>query len=645
MNHGPPAGGMSRDLLAIAASALAVLWSLEQIYVAAFTVAPTMIERPMHVVFALAIAFAMHPFGGGTRPASWSRLDAASRWLMVVATGGIGVHYLMSYQRLSNRIPYLDGLLDLDLVVGIALIALVLEAARRSAGLGLTVVTIAFIAYAFAGPWMPGALRHSGISLEEFIDLQAMSSQGIFGVPVGVSSGYVFYFILLAAFLEISGGGRLFIDFAMSAVGRFRGGSAKAAVVASSLFGTITGSAVANVSAVGVFTIPLMKRTGYSPSFAGAVEALASTGGQIMPPVMGAGAFILAQMVGKPYAEIALAAVIPAVLFYVSAYFMVDLQARKSGIGRLAAHQRPKLKDCLPRIHLVLPLLYLVGSIVLARPLIQATLESIALTVVLSFVHRAGWMTPTKVLRALATGGRGAVAVAVPCAAAGIIVGVTVQSGLGLKFSSLVVALAGSNLYVGLILVMIGCIVMGMGLPTTSAYILAAVLMVPALIELGANEIAAHLFVFYFACISMITPPVALAAYAAAGIAGARSDTTGWVAAKIGIAAYLVPFAFVLGPALVLQGPWQQILTGTATAALGVYALAGATIGHLRLPCRTWERVVLAAAAVALIVPVLWLSALGMLAFAIVVVVQRFRQSGDGPEAFEQQNQTLKEET
>lgn len=617
-------GDRAASALAWTGSVLAALWSLEQIYVAVLAVTPAMVERPLHVVLALAVAYAILPWRGRALEGGSSPWDHAVRWSLVAASLAVGAYYLLSYVRLSERIPYVDPLTVADFAVGAILIALLLEATRRAVGWGLALVTVVFVAYDFLGPWMPGALHHSGIALGEFLDLQTMSTQGVFGVPVGVSSGYVYYFILIAAFLEASGGGRLFIDFAVAAVGRLRGGGAKAAVVASSLFGMITGSAVANVSAVGIFTIPLMKRTGYSASFAGAVEALASTGGQIMPPVMGAGAFILAQMVGKPYAEIALAAVIPALLFYISAYFMVDLQARKTGIEAVPAEQMPNLKESLPRIHLLLPLVYLVVSIVAARPLIQAAVESICLTIAVSYMRRATWMTPSNILRALAAGGRGAVAVAVPCASAGIIVGVTVQSGLGLKFSALIVSLAGQNLYAGLVLVMLGCIVMGMGLPTTSAYILAAVLMVPALVQLGANEVAAHLFVFYFACISMITPPVALAAYAAAGISGAPPGATGWTAAKIGVAAYLVPFAFVLGPALVLQGPWTEVLSGTLTALLGVYALAGATIGYLRRENRPWESVLLGFAAIALIVPILWISICGLLMLSVVMLVQRY---------------------
>jgi TRAP transporter 4TM/12TM fusion protein len=618
----------STSALAWIGSALAALWSVEQIYVAVLSVTPTMIERPLHVVLALAVAYAILPWDGGSAGRESSPWDRAARWGLISISLAVGVYYLLSYARLSQRIPYVDALKPEDIAIGVALIVLLLEATRRAVGWPLTVVTLAFIGYDFLGPWMPGALRHNGIALGEFLDLQTMSTQGVFGVPVGVSSQYVYYFILVAAFLEASGGGRLFIDFAMAAVGNLRGGGAKAAVVASSLFGMITGSAVANVSAVGIFTIPLMKRTGYSAAFAGAVEALASTGGQIMPPVMGAGAFILAQIVGKSYTEVALAALIPALLFYLSAYFMVDLQARKTRIDAVPADQMPRLKESLPRVHLLLPLVYLVVSIIAGRGLIQAAVESICLTIAVSYMRRATWMKAADIFRALAAGGRAAVVVAVPCAAAGIIVGVTVQSGLGLKFSALIVSLAGHSLYAGLVLVMLGCIIMGMGLPTTSAYILGAVLMAPALVQLGANELAAHLFVFYFACISMITPPVAIAAYAAAGISGAPPGLTGWTAAKIGIAAYLVPFAFVLGPALVLQGPWTEVLSGTITASLGIYALAGATIGYLRRENRPWESALLAFAAVSLIVPIFWVSVCGLVMLAVVILVQRQEPAG-----------------
>jgi len=619
----------SWDSVLTLGSLFAIAWSLLQFYVGYDGTFPTMVVRPWHVTLAAAVAFASIPLSGseptGEKHRPFGALRPADRvlsTLLIVLSMTVGAYFAIHGERLELRTPFVDELNAMDLVVGSLVILLVLDATRRVTGTALPIVCIIFLIYNAAGPWMPGDLRHSGINFHDFIELQTMSTQGIFGVPVGVSSTYVFYFILFAAFMQVSGGGALFIDFALFATGRRRGGGAKAAVLGSSLFGMISGSAIANVTGSGIFTIPLMKRVGYSGTFAAAVEALASTGGQIMPPLMGAGAFIMAQMVGRQYSDIALAAAIPAILYFVSAYFMVDLQARKMGLRGLAESEIPRLKDSMKRGHLLLPIGYLVYGILDGYSLMTAALQSILLVVAISFLQRDTRFTLHKLLDALASGGRGAVAVALPCATAGMVVGVTVQSGLGLKFSGLIVSLAGGETYLALILVMVGCIIMGMGLPTTAAYILAAVLMVPALTDLGINELAAHMFVFYFACISMITPPVALASYAASAIAGAPMGATGWTAFKIGSAGYLVPYAFVFGPSLVLEGEWINTLVQFGTALLGVYALSGAVIGYLRRENRPWETVVLFVCALALIAPSSIAGTVGVLGLIVILWLQ-----------------------
>ena len=617
-------------------SLLAISWSLLQFYAGYDGTFPTMVLRPLHVTLAAAVVFAMFPLIARSKlREDASEEDKRPGWdrklglFLVLVCLAIGFYFVANRARYDLRIPFVDDLTLLDLVVGSVLILVVLEATRRVAGIALPALCVIFLLYNVIGPWIPGDLRHSGITLVDFIDLQSMSTQAIFGVPTGVSSSYVFYFILFAAFLEVSGGGALFIDFALATVGRRRGGGAKAAIVGSSLFGMISGSAVANVTGSGIFTIPLMKRIGYSSTFAGAVEALASTGGQLMPPLMGAGAFIMAQMLGRPYADIALAAAIPAVLYFMSAYFMVDFQARKEGLRGLSRDEMPDLRESVVRLQLLLPIIYLVYAVMTGFSLMTAALHSIILCIVVSYFRRATWFTLPMFLTALVRGGRNAVSVALPCAAAGIVVGVTVQSGLGLKFSGLIVTMASGQLYLGLVLVMLGCVLMGMGLPTTAAYILAAVLMVPALTQMGVNELAAHMFVFYFACVSMITPPVALASYAASAISGASMSATGWTAFRIGLAAYLVPYAFVFGPAMVLEGSWDQIVLVSMTAAVGIYCLAGGVIGYLRCKNQQWETVVLFVSAFALIWPNLYVSVIGALGLASVLLNQFRTQRRD----------------
>ena len=382
---------------------------------------------------------------------------------------------------------------------------------------------------------MPGLLAHRGLSLERFIDLQVLSPNGIFGLPIGVSAELVFYFILFGAFLERSGGGELFSDMAYSVTGRVRGGAAKASLVSSALYGTISGSAVANVVVDGMITIPLMKRSGFQPHFAAAVEAVASTGGQIMPPVMGAAAFILAQIVGVSYWQVAIAAAIPAFLYYVALFFAIDFESAKRGLVGLTKAELPDVKTGLKlRIHLIIPLALLVYYIIAGTIMpVTAVLRALAAVVIISFLRRATWMTPARILGALEKGAKESVSVAIPCAVAGIIIGVVINSGLGLKFTDIMLFLSGGYLPVTLILVMIAVIILGMGMPTSAAYLMAAILMAPALINLGVPTLAAHLFIFYFAVISMITPPVALASYAAASIGEADLWKTGIAGMKI----------------------------------------------------------------------------------------------------------------
>ncbi|QOR69365.1 TRAP transporter fused permease subunit [Ruania alkalisoli] len=628
---------------------LAIAWSVFQLYAAAAGAPHAMVFRPVHVAFGMALVFAIHPFRrsyrrrvsdhsdegetpSGRRAPGWA---TASDIVLTLASLAIGAYYVLNSQRISERVTFIDEVTAGDQIVAIALLVVVLEACRRVVGPSLSIVALIFLAYQLWGDQLAGVLRHRGLDFERFVDLQMLSPQGLFGVPVGVSADYVFYFILFAAFLEVSGGGKLFIDLALAVTGRARGGPAKAAMLGSALMGSINGSAVANVVGTGVFTIPLMKRTGYKAKFAAAVEALASTGGQVLPPVMGAGAFIMAQMLGWDYRAVALAALIPAVLYFVAGYFMVHKEAQREDLRPIGADERTPMAEVVRRIHLLLPLILLVALILSGRSLMSSAFLAIAAVVVINFLRRATWFTPAAILKALQIGAQRAVNVALPTAVAGIIVGVIVQTNLGLRFTELVLLLSGGYLVLALIITMIGSIVLGLGMPTTSAYIMAAVLLTPPLIELGLPPIAAHLFVFYFACMSMITPPVALAAFAAAGIAGSPLHQTGLTAFRISLAAYLIPFAFALSPALLLQdGPWRAVWFAT-TAALGVYALAAAVIGYQSRILSGWQRAVFFVLAIALIYPGEIVSAIAAAGLVVAVVLTRAsatRNPGDAVE-------------
>jgi TRAP transporter 4TM/12TM fusion protein len=602
---------------------VAILWSCFQIYAVLMGFMDPMILYPIHTAFALALGILAKPLSGKSRVLRG--LDV----LVVILLFGVGLYTILSFERISTRIPFVHELIHLDYIAGVILVVVLMEVCRRTVGNSLTVVAGVFILYAFGGGYIPGLLGHRGLSLQGFIDLQVLSNNGIYGLPVGVSAELVFYFILFGAFLERSGGGALFSDLGFFFTGKFRGGAAKMSVVSSALYGTISGSAVANVVVDGMFTIPMMKRSGFRGSFAAAVEAVASTGGQIMPPIMGAAAFILAQILGISYWKVALAAVIPALLYYVALYAAIDLKALQEGLRGLPRSELPDVRPGLKmRIHLLFPLILIVYYIIsFSVTPVTAAIRAIAAVFLVSFLRRATWMGPGKVLGALEKGAKEAVTVAVPCAVAGLIIGVVIYSGLGLKFTDLMISLSGGKLYLALILVMLAVIVLGMGMPTSAAYLVGAILLAPLLVKLGVNPLAAHMFIFYFAVISMITPPVALAAFAAAAISEADLWETGIQAFKIALPGFLIPYVLVYNPGLILEGPVWDIIWGAFTTLIGVIALAGAVIGFFFRRERTWERIVLLIGALLLIVPEVITDFIGMVMVGGIIVIQLRRPS------------------
>lgn len=591
---------------ALAITVVAVTWALLQLYVAVDGFREPLIQRPLHVSFATTIAFLL------ASEKSRSQLDLWFVRVLAIVSMVPGIYLLLNEDRVTLRISFVDPVLTTDIVLGFLMVGLLIEAGRRLLGLGLAILALIAIAYAFVGPLFSGFFRHAGMSLESFIDLQFLSASAIYGIPTGISTEVVFYFVLFAAFLDVSGGGRLIIDFALSALGGRHAGPAKAAVIASGGMGSISGSAVGNVVSTGVFTIPLMRRSGFSKEAAGATEAVASTGGQLMPPIMGAGAFIMAELTGVPYVTIAVAAIVPALLFYWALYNIVGLEARRTGVGRIAKEDLPKTgRDVLLRLHLLIGPAVLIYLLLTGTSLTRSATISIAVMIVISYLRRATWLTPTKVLQALRAGAVAAVTVAIPCAIAGIVIGVVVQSGLGLKLSSLIIGTAGHSLLLALIVVMIGAIILGMGMPTTAAYILAAVLLAPALQDLGVSALAAHMFVFIFAILSMVTPPIALAAYAAAGISGASATKTGYLAFKYSLAGFIIPFGLVYNEGYFLMGDKLNIAVVVVSGALGVVSLAFAVVGFIRRPLTMLHRLVFFAGAVLLIQPNYWFMILG----------------------------------
>jgi TRAP transporter 4TM/12TM fusion protein len=556
-----------RDLLALA-SLVAIAWSLLQIAFIVWPTIDTLTQRATHACFGVALALLLTERKFGDSPV----LRLANRAMALLALAP-AVYVALSIERLVNeRIYGVDPVEPQEYVLGLILIVLMFEASRRALGWGLTLFAGAFVLYHFLGVYIPGDLGHRFGGLERFVDVQFLTLQGIFGVPVGVSTAIVFYFILFAALYEVFGGGRLIIDLSLAVTGRRRGGPAKAAVVASGFMGSVSGSAVANVMSTGIFTIPLMKRVGYDPRFAGAVEAVASTGGQLMPPVMGAAAFVMADLLQTPYRDIAIAAIIPALLYFAATLFAVDLQARKLGlreIGETGEAPPTVLATMKARGHMLIPLVWLAYRIVEGYPIAFAAVESIVVIVVAGMLHPTTRQGPLAIVHSLAVAAQRSVNVALPCAVAGIVVSIIAFTGLGTKFTAFMVYISGGNVALMLGFAMLSSLVLGAGMPTTSAYIMAAVLVAPALIQSGVEPLLAHFFILYFAILSMLTPPVALAAYAAASISGASASRTGWQAFALALPGFVIPFALFAHPGMLLLGTVADTLWGLANALVG----------------------------------------------------------------------------
>lgn len=516
-----------------------------------------------------------------------------------------------------------------DQIVGAVAMILLLEAGRRIVGKELSIMAIVFILYAYLGPHLPSFLAHRGYPITRLIDHMYISSEGIFGIPLGVAATYIFLFILFGSFLQETGLGEMFTNLAIALAGGSPGGPAKVAVVASGLLGMINGSAAANVVTTGTFTIPLMKSVGYKPHFAGAVEAVASTGGQIMPPVMGAAAFIMAEFLNIPYGKVMLAAAIPAFLYYMAVFVMVHLEARRLGLEGLARDRLPNAWKILrERGHLLLPIILLMYMLIRGYTPIYAANYSIFGLIAVSFLRKETRITWKGFLKALEGAARGSLSVTIACGVVGFVVGVISLTGLGLMAANYIITLAGGVLFFTLVLTMVASIILGMGLPTSACYIVTATVAVPALVKMGVAPIAAHLFALYFGCLSAITPPVALAAYAGAGIAGANPSKVGWTATRLGIAGFLIPFIFVYSPVLLLENANVfQILWSILTASVGVISLGASVIGFMYDNLNKIQRLILFATALLLIDPGLVTDSVGIGLLLAIYLWQRRKKA------------------
>ncbi len=555
---------------------------------------PSILFYAWHLMIGLVLIFLYNPLEKKIKKEVSPSMKTVCRvidWILIALTIGVSLYVIINFDTYVADMQ--NNKLTTEIyVLGIIITILVLEGGRRTLGIVLPIVAIVAILYGLFGNLIPGLFGHRGYNLQRVI-LSIFSDRGVYGTPIGTSATNVYLFLLFAAYLNVSGADQIFQDIAIALAGKKRGGPAKMAVVASAFFGMISGSCVANVVSTGAFTIPLMKRNGYQPRFAGAVEAVASTGGQIMPPVMGAAAFVLADVVGVSYTEVCIAAALPAVMYFVCLFKMVDLEAIKYDLKGLPEEDIPKLSTALSKgLKLFVPLFILLFMMIAlkATPM-RSAIWAIASILILSLFDKENRLTVKKFVDGAVSAAHSMTSVVGACSTAGIVVAMFSMTGLGLKFSNFIVQLGGNALIPSLILSMLVCAILGMGLPTTASYIVVATAVAPALTSLGVDTLAAHLFLFYFASLSAITPPVAVASYAAAGIAQENPMKVGFTAVKIGITGFILPFAFALNnDYIIFNFDFQTLLTWVSGIVVS-YALACALQGYVEGKITIFERI------------------------------------------------------
>lgn len=614
------------------------------LFTAATGAYPPQIQRAVHLGFVLVLIYLLYP-----ARATGSKHKLAWYDVLLAAAGAAVCGYIVW----NYDVIVLDAgpPTEMDFFFGCAAILLVLEATRRIVGLPITLVAICFLLYAKFGNLIPGMMGHPGFSLKRIVGHMYLTTEGLFGMPLGVSASFVFLFILFGAFLHSTGLGKFFIDLALAAAGRFVGGPAKVAVLASGFFGTISGSSVANTVSTGTFTIPLMKSVGYRGAFAGAVEAASSTGGQIMPPIMGAAAFIMAQFLGVGYVEIAKAALIPALLYYLAVGFMVHMEAKRLGLKGIPKERLPRAWFVLRQGgYLLIPIFVLIYLLIQGYTPLKSAYYCILATVVISLVANnwKAWAGASSsgmtvghslascnrlalkdILLAMENGGRLALGVAAACACTGFVIGVVTLTGVGLKLANAILTLSAGSFALTLFFTMLASIVLGMGLPTTAKYIVLATIAAPAIQTFHVPQLAAHLFIMYFGILADLTPPVALAAYAAAGIARSEPNATGFMAVKLALAGFLIPYIFCYNPGLLMIGASNmEIVFIVCTAAVGIASLSFASVGYWLRDLFLWERLLLVGAAITLITPGLMTDIIGLSLMAAAYVLQKIFKEG-----------------
>ncbi len=577
---------------------ICIVFAIFQLYTATFGVLDAHLQRAVHLAFGFVLIFLLYP-----ARASWSRksmhpLDI----LFAVVSAASALYIVVNYQELVLRAGMNN---ETDFIVGLVGTFMVFEAARRVVGWPMITVAFFFMVYAFFGPYIPGILAHRGVGVQEMFDHLFFTTEGIFGTPMGVSSTFIYLFILFGAYLETTGLGKFFIDIANAIAGWAAGGPAKVAVLSSGLMGTVSGSSVGNVAGTGAFTIPMMKKLGYRPEFAGAVEAAASTGGQLMPPVMGAAAFLMAEFVGVPYFDVVKAAVIPALLYYIGVWLGVHYEAKKYDLKGTPREELPSFKKLfVEKGHLALPLIVIVYLLVSGFTPMRAALAAILLSICCASLRASTRITFRQGVQGLIDGSMGVLGVLIACATAGIIIGVVTKTGVGLKVATALLDLSGGALLPAMFFTMITSLILGMGVPTTANYVITSTIAAPALVQMGVPVLAAHMFAFYFGIVADVTPPVALAAFAGAGIAGANPMRTGVNAAKLAIAAFIVPYIFVLAPELLMINatPFTVVYSGL-TAVIGMWGASIAMVGFCQNLLNILQRAMFLVGGICMIIP------------------------------------------
>jgi len=603
---------------------VAICLSLFQLGTAVFGVYKTaVVHRAVHLAIVLFLFFIIYPARKKTTHGKlWFRID------MLIATASlITVGYVVFfYNFIAERIGNLEPLLKIDLIIGFLMIVFVLEATRRSNKVFFFMMLFA-IAYMILGPYFPGMFAHPGISFGRLIYLLSYSSEGVFGTGLAVSSTYLYIFILFGVFLGKTGVTDFFIKFALSLVGRFAGGSAKACIIGSSLMGMVTGSSVGNAVAVGAFTIPLMKKTGFRSHVAGAIEAISSCGGQLMPPVMGAAAFIMAEMTGIPYGKIALAALIPAAIYYINIFSVVHFEAAKSGLHGMPKAELPKFKDViLASGHLFLPLFVLVYLLIFkGATATKAGAIAIFSCIIVTYIRKGKRFGFKDFLEACEKGAYSAIEIAVLCAGIGIIISAVTLTGLGMRFSTIAMSLTGQNLILMLVMAMVVSIILGMGMPTPVVYLLMAMFAAPSIIKMGVPVLSAHLFVFYYAILSGITPPVCIVSIVSAGIAQANWLKTGITSVRFALAAFIIPYMWILGPQLLMVGTLGEIALCILFATLGSISMAACVQGWFITKANILEKIMFFVTGILMIKPG-WVSDMSGLLILAVVLINQYRK-------------------